>query len=138
MGKNFTWWNDTVTLAFPVRHLAKVIDNDVTCLAGGLGTDDSFHRNNFSLKRLSSLVCGKRNARLIVVWVRLEEILGFAGCLSIDRPVKKIKSNQIVIYFANSKAKSFKTYLRESKETSLEATASENQGSDAILTLVRR
>lgn len=73
--------DDAVALAFPVWHLALVIDHDVASLTGSLGSDDSLHRHNLADVGLLGLEELERNVGLVPVRLGLQEVLSLAGGL---------------------------------------------------------
>ena len=66
-------------LALPVRHLAKVVDDDVARLARGLRADDALRGDDLAGVGRLVLVRVDRHARLVGVRRRLEEVLVAAG-----------------------------------------------------------
>mmetsp|Transcript_74008 Transcript_74008/g.149114 ORF Transcript_74008/g.149114 Transcript_74008/m.149114 type:complete len:378 (-) Transcript_74008:68-1201(-) len=66
-------------LAFPVRHVTSVVDNNVAGLAGRLWANNALRRHHFAHERGLRLECVDRDAGLIVVWRSLQEILCGGG-----------------------------------------------------------
>ena len=74
-----TRWDDTVTLALPVRHLSLVVNDNITGLSDSLGPDYSFHRHNFADERLFGLEKLHWDILLLPVRLSLKVVLSL-GC----------------------------------------------------------
>lgn len=68
--------DDTPRLSLPVGEVSLVINDDVACLSGGLGSNNALGGNNLTGERGLVLVHIDRNSRLVPVRLGLKEVLG--------------------------------------------------------------